>query len=508
MKQIFFDNLPKKNRMYQGYNTEVIDWKNSPCKTVNFIYDEIKGVIFIKSFDKNTNMLVVVYKNKEYPIHRNNFQMGQVGRIIGKTTPDFKVGIGYNIKDKKRNLTIIDREHRLRNRKENFTENQKFYKVICHNCGWDEGWIEESQLVTLKTGCSCCYGRTAVEGINDIPTTAPWMISYFQGGYDEAKLYTRYSDKRIFPICPDCGTIKDKAITVSNIHKNHSIGCYCGDGISYPNKLCYNLLKQCSKQLKYFESEYSPDWAENYRYDFYFEILKNGTTHKYIIEMDGGMGHGNNSDKKKAQESLKIDTYKDKLANSQDIQVIRIDCLKSEIGYIMTNILNSPLNDILNLSVVNWKEVDKLSTTNLVKEVCLLADYVSCIEDLMAYFNLSRSTINLYLRKGKKFGWYNYDVWKNKIKAHDAKVKSDRLCEPIAVLVDNKIVFAFRSLRLFLSKSEEALEYKVSHYMFYKHLKNKTPYNKYTFQHINKEKFNKFKSTSPKSTYGDSFLFC
>ena len=82
-------------------------------------------------------------------------------------------------------------------------DKRKKYKYSCHKCGYTEGLITESDIINTNAGCPCCIGRVVVEGINDIPTTASWMVKYFLGGYKEAKLYTRSSDKKIFPICPN-----------------------------------------------------------------------------------------------------------------------------------------------------------------------------------------------------------------------------------------------------------------------------------------------------------------
>ena len=40
------------------------------------------------------------------------------------------------------------------------------------------------------------------------------MVKYFQGGIDEARRYTYNSRQKIYPICPDCGRVKDKDIYV------------------------------------------------------------------------------------------------------------------------------------------------------------------------------------------------------------------------------------------------------------------------------------------------------
>lgn len=108
------------------------------------------------------------------------------------------VDINTKIVDYKRNLTIIDIEYKsniynIKGRKKSMRE--KYYKYKCNICGWDNGLIRASDL-NKGAGCSCCAGKTVVEGINDIPTVAPYMVKYFQGGYDEAKLYSIGSKKK------------------------------------------------------------------------------------------------------------------------------------------------------------------------------------------------------------------------------------------------------------------------------------------------------------------------
>ena len=51
-----------------------------------------------------------------------------------------------------------------------------------------------------------------IDGINSIVAKEEthWMIKYFQGGYDEAKKYTKSSNQKIYFNCPTCGRIKNK----------------------------------------------------------------------------------------------------------------------------------------------------------------------------------------------------------------------------------------------------------------------------------------------------------
>jgi hypothetical protein len=116
---------------------------------------------------------------------------------------------------------------------------------------------------------------------------------------------------------------------------------------------------------------------------------------EYIIEMDGGLGHGN-SDFKHKQDviGIKRDKIKDDLASKHNLDVIRIDCKKSEMDYIKRNIITSKLSEIFDLSQINWDEVFIKATDNLFLQIC---DYYNqghiAKKELCNKFKVSNSTI-------------------------------------------------------------------------------------------------------------------
>ncbi|MDF2950496.1 MAG: hypothetical protein K0S18_79 [Anaerocolumna sp.] len=412
MRKTFLDDLPVN---YKG-----IDWTHCLGYEINFIYDDIIGIIKIIKYNKDKQTLIVKYKDKIKLIKCNSLKNAYLANVIGKQSKWFKLEISTKIKDNKRNLTILDQEYRRDSKERKW----KWYRYKCNVCGWDNGWIEENRLLSGK-GCSCCDGKTVVEGINDIPTTAPWMIPYFKCGYDEAKLYTRRSQQRIYPICPDCGRVKQNSIQIYSIYENHSIGCICRDGISYPNKLIYYVIEQCKNQFYSYVREYSPEWAMGKFYDLYLKTLDNK---EYIIEMDGAIGHGNKilpNSEITLQESIEIDNLKNSLANEHKIDIIRVDCIQSDLEYIKNNILNSRINNILDLSSVNWKQCDEMATKSLVKIVCNIYSKNTLLStaDISDMVGIHQSTVRVYLIKGTKFGWCKYNpeevTNKNHIKIWD-----------------------------------------------------------------------------------------
>lgn len=267
--------------------------------------------------------------------------------------------------------------------------------------------MEESQVVN-KTGCSCCYSRVVINGINDLATTAPWMMNYLVDPKDAYK-YTCGSSKRIQVKCPNCGKVKDKYIKISRMNELNGIGCDCGDGISYPNKFMFNILEQLNVK---FIKEYSPYWSHGRFYDFYIPSLN------LIIEMDGEFHDKDNRMNFQTQkESKMIDDWKDKQANMYGLKVIRIDCnygcmTANRFDYIKNNVLVSELSKIYDLSNVNWDKSDEFALKNFVKQVC---EYYNSnkdkllIKDICEELNISNTTLLSYLKKGNKFKWCDYN---------------------------------------------------------------------------------------------------
>lgn len=247
-------------------------------------------------------------------------------------------------------------------------------------------------------GCPVCSNKTVLKGVNDMWTTNPKLAKLLANSEDGYK-YTRCSGKTVDWICPNCGSIiKNKQIR--NV-LFQGLSCkFCSDGISYPNKVLSNLFLQLDIALI---TEYSPNWIKPKRFDGFF-VLNNK---KYIVEMDGALGHGNkihSKSKMTVEESKELDNYKDKMAEKHSIEVIRIDCQISDINYIKNNIICSKLNDLFNLSNIDWNKVHIDSLKTNVIEVCKLWDLNNSVTDIFNKLHISRTAIRSYIRKGEKCG--------------------------------------------------------------------------------------------------------
>lgn len=408
MRKVFLDDLPKKEGIGALKGREVVDWTKSVGYKVRFTYDDIEGEVNILICDVSKRKLTIKYNDCIFDIFIGHFAKCCLGKLLGKTTNEFKVKIGGIFKDDKRDLVIIDKKYKPRNGKG--LSDLKWYKYKCNKCGWTEGWIEESKLLVNKRGCSCCTNRTAVLGINTIWDTDRWMCDL--GVVEEyAKKNVSGSDKKIKCICPYCGETIYKSI--NNIHNRKSIGCKCSDGQSYISKYIYSLLKQLNldfqTEVKYNWNKYiNPLTNKESQASIDFVIYHN--KREIPLEADGKFHRTDNHMNGQTKEmSESIDKQRDdnclKYLGEETIRI-------SDEGDIKANILNSRLSKEFNLSNIDWSKCEEFAiNSNKVKEVC---DYWNNKDDdttivSMTYeLNISRSAIRKYLKQGANLNWCSY----------------------------------------------------------------------------------------------------
>lgn len=481
MREVITSNLPK----YRGNN---IDWKNSIGQRVKFIYDGIEGTIVIVDYDSKTRKLWIEYLDKPpFEILTGNFQNCGIGKLLDKITIDFKVEIGTEFKDDNRDLIITDREYRI---SEKTCQNKKYYKYKCNKCGWegdDRSWMTEGNLLGKEQGCSCCRGLTVVEHINSIvakPETQ-WMIKYFQGGYNEAKLYTKNSGFKVHFKCSDCGRIKDKETRISDLYKRHSISCLCEDGLSFGYKYVYTLLEQLKVE---FISNYTYDWCKFYNvyknkettgeYDFVIESLK------IIIEVDGGFHRKDNKmNGQTKEESEYLDKEKNRLAEQNGYKVIRI--IYNDDLEMKNPILGSEMVDCFDLSEIDWIKCEDVALSNLCKIACEYKrnNQLISTQAIGKLMNLSRKTITGYLKQGSNLGWCYYnskdEMRKNNIKNGIIRSKV------VKILKDDISLGVFKSTRELSRQSEELFGIKLSNSSISQVCNGKSKQHKgYTFKYI------------------------
>ncbi|WP_179089061.1 NUMOD1 domain-containing DNA-binding protein [Paenibacillus odorifer] len=285
--------------------------------------------------------------------------------------------------------------------------NKKGYVYICQSCS-NKNEISETNLIHSLQGCNvCCHNPRKITEKNSLAYTAPSMHKLCWNSEDGHK-YTRSSDKRIDFKCPACGErIKNKKI--SNVHLKGLSCPKCSDGISYPEKVFFNLLKQLNLNI---DCQKSFEWSEGKLYDFHL------IDYKTLIETHGIQHYEESNRGRSLKNEQKNDIRKKELAESQGFKYIAIDCRNSDISYIKTSIVNSIFQSSLNLCLaeINWNDIEEKSLKSRIVEACDLWNknqYTT--NDLSNLMKINKSTVIKYLKKGSAIDLCIYDSKKEMV---------------------------------------------------------------------------------------------
>jgi len=279
-------------------------------------------------------------------------------------------------------------------------------KVKCLNCTGE--WEPMAYSLLSGNGCPYCSSspKDILIGFNDIWTINPELAKLLSNSSDGYK-YTQHSNKKVDWKCPNCKEIiKNKSI---NDVSRRGLSCSkCGDGVSYPEKFIFNILEQLNINFQTQLSKTTFKWCDKYKYDFYVPYLN------CIIETHGMQHYENISGNwnLSLQKIQDIDKRKEILAINNEINhYIILDCRKSELGWIKNSILNSKLNDIFDLSIIDWNNCHKFACSNLIKTVCnYWNNGINNIREIADITNMCSSTIRKYLKQGAILKWCNYNA--------------------------------------------------------------------------------------------------
>ena len=214
--------------------------------------------------------------------------------------------------------------------------------------------------------------------------------------------------------------------------------------MSYPNKFIFNVLQQLLGDN--FENEKIFNWSDNKRYDFYFKINKEA----YLIEAHGLQHYQNCTRGRSLEEEQENDRLKKELALRNGIKednYIIIDCRESTLEWIKNHILKSKLNNIFDLTKVDWLISLKYACSSLVKQACeLWNENKYSVIQISKIIKLSDQTIRKYLKQGTKLEWCNYNPERNKEEGYEksANFLSSFRLRKIICLNNNKV---FKSIK-------------------------------------------------------------
>lgn len=377
--------LPKSKRNNQ------IDWSKSIGYIVDFEYDGVIGKFEIIDYDSKKSDLYFKYENIEHRIKTSGFAKANLGAKLGFKNSEYIYKVGEIIKRETLNIEILKCFRDDRNSK------RYIAKCLYDNYEWN---ILESELKRQKF-CPVCCGKVIMVGVNDLATTHPHIIKYLKNK-DDGKLYSKGGRNKVMTVCDKCSS--EKEYIVSTL-ANDKYSCnVCSDGVSYPEKLLYNILKQSNI---FFIPQKTFDWSQNKRYDFYIPSLN------IIIETHGNQHYEDkNFDKFRTLEyEIENDELKLNLAKNNGIdKYIQLDCRISDLEYITNNIKREIDLNFIDLDNLDFKQIEKNARDSLCIKAWELFNNGSHTSDTIAKeIGVSRGTAQLYLKRGADLGLCNYD---------------------------------------------------------------------------------------------------
>ena len=270
---------------------------------------------------------------------------------------------------------------------------------ILHKCKiCSHEWNVAPHGVLSGTGCPVCSGNkigNAPEYKNSI-----WSSKYkelaisYSMSEEQMKTIMPMSEKKINVRCPNCGAIKYIAPKTLFMH---GLGCNsCSDGISYPEKFIASILNQL--QINYIP-QYSPDWANRKRYDFYLK------DYNCIIEAHGLQHYENKSNKFNSLIlEMQNDKEKEHLARQNSIiNYICVDCRESNMEWIKKSIIKSNIFNILNFNEedIDWEKCNKDAISSKIRTVADLWNSNTSITvgDIAKQIKAGDNTVARWLKK-------------------------------------------------------------------------------------------------------------
>lgn len=274
---------------------------------------------------------------------------------------------------------------------------------ILFSCVKGHLWKETPQSLYDAPYCPLCNpsGSKLIPGLNDLATLRPDLVEYFKDKDLPRKIKVK-SNQKVDLICPECGA--EKQMFVYNLYNKGFTCNVCGDGISFPNKILRNLLKDeyVAPQLKEVKIEWRPkDWERKVFFDAMIKIKDTVV----CIEMQGKQHYDLLWNHIKDKSILERDEYKRAECKKRGIIEIEIDCRGENFELIKKEILKSSLGKWINLEKVNWEKILKCSIKSMAIEACNIYNTsLKSVGKIAKELNIKRNTVTRYLKMGKDMG--------------------------------------------------------------------------------------------------------
>lgn len=151
--------------------------------------------------------------------------------------------------------------------------------------------------------------------------------------------------------------------------------------------------------------------------------------------------------------------------------------------------MNSKLNSLFDLSIINWDKCGEYACSSLVKEVCNYwanKNNKETTTDLCEIFKLGRPCIIKYLKIGNSLGWciYNANEERNKTSKLCGKLLRNRISKKVIIFKQNKVLGIFYSGKELERKSLGIFGIKLNQANISESCIKNKEYKKHTFKYI------------------------
>lgn len=286
---------------------------------------------------------------------------------------------------------------------EDYKGKDKHILFECHNNSEHKFYAAPYVIYRSKSPCPYCARREVFVGETDMWTTNPelaTMLLHPEDGYKYFSSGSQYVDW----VCPNCGEIINAQI---NQVYHHGLSCKtCGDGMSFAEKFVYSMFSQLGCD---FIHNKTIEWSDNKMYDFYVSSMS------LIVETHGCQHYEDsfvfNCGARTLEEEQDNDRYKELLARNNGIEhYIQLDCRKSDSDFIRKSVLNSELNGLFDLSIVDWKRCSLATFKSTTMECCdLWNSGLKCTEDIAKHTGLNICSVISKLKQAASAGLCDYE---------------------------------------------------------------------------------------------------
>lgn len=412
-----------------------IDWKNSVGIPFKYSIENTRysGIVKIVEILKKPKIKVIFDNNEPVIMTRESFLKAWFYNYLDKKVRIYKFAVNEIVLN-----SIVIEQKIIKRNKSHLTG----YRLKCLKDNYEYDISESDLKEAIKRGttrCPVCSNDIIIDGINSFYDSSPELEEWFVDKELIHKIPRYSSIHEIELMCPICGN--HFTMYPSQIHAKPT--CSCSTYASYPEKVFAGVLTELDVPYIFQLTKRHFAWCEKYRFDFYFEYK----SQKYIFELDGGLGHGNNSFKSNDDKeySLLRDKEKDIIAKENSIELIRIDVnynnMEKRFDFIKNNICNSKLSELFSLDNIDWGKIELFTEKSYLQ--LFLNDYNLgfSVSEIAKKYNISKSTVRKYLKKGAILNLCDYDSSKgydNYVKNHYKPENHPRL-KFVKVVYNNNI---------------------------------------------------------------------